>query len=106
MRSDAVHSGTLPTLNNTRTQGEGSMANGSTAEPISGAQETFSISSLGLKGLLRYGGSCKVLVGVVNGAEAAIKVYNRTPAAKDEMCLELRAYGSLGGFRVSFSQEG
>ena len=67
------------------------MASGGTAE------QAYSIGSLGLKGLLRYGGSCKVLFGMVNGSEAAVKVYNRTSTAKDEMRLELRAYECLGG---------
>ena len=95
--SDALHRGMLPTRNSTRAQAVGSMASGSTTEPMCDAQQAFSIGSLGLKGLLRYGGSCKVLFGEVNVSEAAVKVYNRTSTAKEEMQLELGAYDSLGG---------
>ena len=100
--SDSLHRGLLSTRNSTRAQGEGGMASGSTEDPMYGAQQTYSIGFLGLKGLLRYGGSCKVLSGVVNGSEAAVKVYNRTSTAEEEMRLELRAYECLGGSLGAF----
>ena len=107
--SDALHRGMLQTHNNTagstRAEGEGGTVSGSTTEPMCSAQQAYSIGFLGLKGLLRYGGSCKVLFGVVNGSEAAVKIYNRTSAAKEEMRLELRAYESLGACRLLFPSE-
>ena len=107
--SDALHRGMLPTRNSMRARGEGGMASGSTAEPVRGVQQpvrgvqqAYSIGFLGLKGLMSYGGSCKVLFGVINGSEAAVKVYNRTSTAEEEMRLELRAYECLGGSRLIF----
>ena len=103
--SDALHRGMLQTRNSTRAQGVGSMASGSATEIMCGVQQAYSIGSLGLKGLLRYGGSCKVLSGVVNGSEAAVKIYNRTSSAKEEMRLELKAYESLCGSILDFYLE-
>ena len=56
----------------------------------------------GVEGVVEVWWILQGLFGVVNGSEAAVKVYNRTSTAKEEMRLELKAYECLGGSRLLF----
>ena len=59
-------------------------------------QQVYGCDILELGELLAVGGSCKVLHGTFEGEAAAVKIYDRTDGAKDEMRRELSCYERLG----------